>query len=252
MANLQTYKKPNLAILEEKTKIRDYSFDKKILNSTKIVRDLLIDLGVGTKVDEEQHKRVVKFISEECGEFSYEEVQEAFKMVLRGDLEMDLFQQINVLVVSKVLRLYQKNKNEKLKNYRLSKNKTDSISDEEKAKLRIDGVRKQLTYFFHNRKVDETRIYVYDVFDKKGLMPTDIEYKNSVKKDAMKILKDHYNNVIKSSREEFKEIKNIVNDINNGKGAQLVWKCKELALEDYLRKELKKESDIERLIDVVR
>ena len=250
MSNIQIYKKPMLAVLEENTKIRDYAIEKKILYSTKIVNDLLLDLGVGVKVEEEQHKRLIQYISEECGRFTFEEIQQAFKMVLNGSLEMDLFQQINVLVFSKVMKLYQKHKNEKLRTYRLNKPKRDLMNEKEKKDLMIQGVTKQLEYFLNYRKVDQSRIYVYDVFDKLGLMPSDIDYKNSVKKDAIEILKKEYSEKKAKNKDHHKEIKIAIQQINNEKSFLIIQKCKELALEDYLRKELKEKIDIQRLINL--
>jgi len=250
MSNITTYKKPLLAILEENKKIRDYEVTERLTISYKIVNDLLLDLGVSSKSDPEQHKRLIQYISEECGRFTFEEIQQAFKMVLNGSLEMDLFQQINVLVFSKVMKLYQKHKNEKLRTYRLNKPKRDLMNEKEKRDLMIQGVTKQLEYFFNYRKVDESRIYVYDVFDKLGLMPSDIDYKNSVKKDAIEILKKEYSEKKAKNKDHHKEIKIAIQEINNEKSFLIIQKCKELALEDYLRKELKEKKDIQTLIDL--
>jgi len=250
MSNITTYKKPLLAILEENKKIRNYEVTERLTISYKIVNDLLLDLGVSSKSDPEQHKRLIQYISEECGRFTFEEIQKAFKMVLCGSLEMDLFQQINVLVFSKVMKLYQQHKNEKLRTYRLSKPKRDLMNEKEKQQLKIQGITKQLEYFFNFRKVDVNRIYVYDIFDKLNLMPKDIEYKNAVKKDAIEILKKEYDGKKAKTKDEFKLIKKNIQEINNEKSFLIVQKCKELALEDYLRKELKSKEDIKRLINL--
>jgi len=257
MNKLLIYKKPLLAVLEQEKKLRDYNEQERLFACKNIITVLLLDLGVGSKSDPQQHLRAIQHLFENCGKYSVNEIKKAFSLAITGKLDIELFQQINILVIGKVLRAFDVYKIEKLKVYRLKKsseNKNPPMSEDEvKAYTKI-AAKKQLDYFIENREIDESRIYVYDIFDKLGLMPIDIEYKNSVKKDAIKILKSEY--LIKqktaSSIDEFKEIKKILKGLEIGKVKGIKNKCKKLALEDFLRKELKTNEDRGRLLNLLK
>lgn len=256
MSQITAFKKPLLVILEEKKRIRDYNKEERLSYSFKIVNDLLLDLGVSSKSDPEQHKRLISYISEECGRYSFEEIQYAFKMVLKGYLEIDLFQQINVLVFSKVMKLYQKHKNEKLRTYRLNKPKLNLITEKEKNDLVLQAVDNQLKFFLSNRKIDVSRIYVYDVFYKLGVINKDISYKKSILKDAIEILNKEYSEKKAENKQDARKLRSIKKsllkyDSKSSNIKSLVkLKCKELALEDYLRREVKSKLDVVRLINL--
>ncbi|AKG94217.1 hypothetical protein AVT43_gp43 [Polaribacter phage P12002L] len=248
MSNIQIYKPPLLAVLEQEKKLREYNDQERLFACKTIIDGLLLDLGVGTKADVQQHIRAIKYLCDECGKYSVSEIQKAFSLAISGKLEIDLFQQVNVLVIGKVLNAFDNYKKEKLKVYRLkqkTEKETKSMSDEEAKKYTIQAITLQVNYFLENRSVDKSRIHVYDIFDKMGLMPTDIEYKNSVKKDAIEILKKEYSQKKASSKEEFNKIKTNIKLLEIGEGDGVIAKCKELALEDFLRKETKKEKFLE-------
>lgn len=256
MNNLQIYKKPLLAVLEQEKKIREYNAEERLMLSKNIIQTLLIDLGVGKNSDPEQHVRAIKYLSEDCGKYSFEEIQEAFKLAIVGKLhfgksKIDLFQQVNVLIVGKVLTAFDDYKNEKLKIYRLAeKQKREALpmmNKEEIKKFTKQAVEKQIEYFLKYRVVDKSRVHVYDIFDKIGLMPTDLNYKNSVKKDAIDILKQEYSQKKASNKDEFNQIKNTLKSLENGRCDEIKTKCKELALEEFLRKITKNKTELENL-----
>tara|TARA_R110002020_G_scaffold218594_5_gene426506 strand:+ start:318 stop:1100 length:783 start_codon:yes stop_codon:yes gene_type:complete len=254
MANIQVYKKPQLILLEEKKKIRDYPAEQRLAFSYKIVENLLADLGVGKNSDTEHHKRVIKAIADDYGKYTFEEIQNAFKLAIMGVLNIELFQQINVLVFAKVMKLYEEHKKNKLRTYRLNKQKPieQEMTNEEIQKFTEQALTKQLTNFLQTRTIDKKRIYVYDIFDKAGMMPTDIQYKKSVHKDAITILKQEYQTKKANSREEHKQIKKFLAEVTDQSlTEEIKWKCKELALEDFLRKEIKNAEDVNRLIEKV-
>lgn len=242
MSNIQIYKPPLLAVLEKEKKLREYNDQERLSACKTIVDDLLLSLGVGTKADVQHHIQAIKYLCEECGKYSVSEIKKAFSLAISGKLDIELFQQVNVLVIGKVLNAFDNYKKEKLKVYRL-KQKTEkeikSMSDEDVKKYTIQAVTLQVNYFLENRTVDKSRIHVYDIFDKIGLMPKDLEYKKSVKNDAIEILKKEYSNKKASTREEFKTIKKNIKLLEIGESEGVISKCKELALEDFLRKETK-------------
>lgn len=240
MSNIQIYKKPMLAIIEQETKLREMPNEERLMKCTQVVANLLLDLGVSSKSDAQQHLRVIKFLVDDCGKYTIKEIELSFKLAIQGKLSIDLFQQINVLVVGKVLNAFDNYKIEKLRNFRnkesMANEKEKSMTDEQIKCINNLLVNEQLDMFIDKGLINTNKIYVYDVLDKMGYMPTDLKYKNDVKNDAISLLDNEYKNKKATSLEEKRSFKNIVKEINSGKGGKVVNKCKELALYDFFRK----------------
>ena len=240
MSEITIYKKPLLAVLEQEKKLRDFPEEERLFKCKQIIGNLLFDLGVSKKSEVEHHLRAISYLNKECGKYSVAEIEKAFTLAISGKLEMDLFQQVNVLVIGKVLSAYDNYKKEKLKIYRLAerqkKEMLPPMTKKEEIFYRNQAVNKQIEFFQDNRFVDATRVFVYDIFDKMGLMPIDLEYKKSVKKDAIEILKFEFSNKKATNKDEFNKIKKTLKNLNKGNCEGLIAKCKELALEDFLRK----------------
>jgi len=116
MSNIQIYKKPELAVLSDEKKIVAYSDVEKLTIAKSIVVYLFNAIGVGSNANEKHHIELIKFIAEEK-EFTPGEIKKAFDLVLRGYLEIDMFQQINCLIYGKVMTKYRKYKVEALRIY---------------------------------------------------------------------------------------------------------------------------------------
>ena len=240
MSNIQVYKPPMLAVIEQETKLREMPDEERLMKCTQIVANLLLDLGVGSKSDPQQHLRVIKFLADDCGKYSVKEVEYAFKLAIQGKIGVDLFQQINVLVVGKVLKAYDDYKTEKLRNFRANKsltiNKEKSMSNEEILVINNSIAKEALDLFVEYGIVNTDKIYVYDLLKKMGYMSNDPKYMNSVKKDAVDVLKNEYENKKATSVDEKREFKSILKEIKLEKGGKLINKCRELALYDFFRK----------------
>tara|TARA_R110002096_G_C14564226_1_gene720122 strand:+ start:826 stop:1599 length:774 start_codon:yes stop_codon:yes gene_type:complete len=240
MNEIAIYKKPLLAVLADDKKLRSYLPEEILMQSKKIVQTLLITLGVGDKADTNHHVTAIKYLAENCGQYSVREIQHAFTLAIGGKLEIELFQQLNVLVIGKVLAAFEKHKRERLRVYNLNnafKKQDAKMTEQDKIFYINQAIDKQFSYFLKNRSVDASRIYVYDIFDKMGLMPTDLDYKNSVKKDAIEILKNEYSQKKATYKEEYSEIKKQLKNLDTGTSDLIIVKCKELALLDFLRKQ---------------
>ena len=238
MDKLSVYKPPILAVIEQNTKLRDYNEVDRLGLCKKIITTLLNDLGVGSKADTNHHVRAIKFLLDNYIHYSVEEIEKAFSLAISGKLNIDLFQQINPLIVGKVMKAYEDYKKEKLKVYRQDQLKSKlqiEMTNEEKLHLVNSAVKKQYEYFLEKRLIDKSRIHVYTILDEKGFMRTDKEYKKEVKKDAIHILKKEYENKKAGSREEKKQINNTIANIIKGSDSEIITKCKELALEEFFR-----------------
>ena len=195
MSNLTTYKTPLLAVLEQEKKIREYSSEERLTLCFGLVSNLILDLGVSSKSDPEQHQRAIQFLANDCGKYTVREIDKAFKLAIQGYLNIDLFQQVNVLVIGKVLKAFDEYKIQQLRVFRQNKNKelqSRPMTEKEKKEYIKNAVFKQLDFFKQNGFCDENRFFVYDIFEKDGLLILDKETKLSIKKDAIEILKKEY------------------------------------------------------------
>ena len=247
MSNIQIYKQPMLVTIEQETKLREMPDEERLMKCTQIVANLLLDLGVSSKSDPQQHLRVIKFLSDDCGKYTVKEIELSFKLAIQGKLEIDLFQQINVLVVGKVLNSFDNYKIEKLRNFRTESLKEKQIKNqmnEKEIELSNNSIiKEQFDLFIEKRIVNPKRFYAYDILDEKGYMPTELKYKKEVHKDAVEILLSEYNQKKAISIDDKRSLKTIIDKIKKGEGGKVVNKCKELALYDFFKK-LTKESDL--------
>lgn len=235
--NLTVYKKPALAILESQKKLRDYPKEIRLGICKKILDNLLLDLGVGNNADVNKILRVLNYLNTDCGNYAPEEIEEAFKLAISGKLEIDLLQQINVLIVGKVLKLFTDYKNQKLKNFRLKSLKPkDTVNVSEKIIINNKILERVGEFFKKNRFIDDLDFYAYDILEQRGIIDLSIEEKDSIKKDAICILQKEYSEKKSNSREDFKNIQSILKGLKNGNHSKIKIRCKVLALQDYFRK----------------
>ena len=240
MNNLKIYKPPMLSVIEQEIKLREIPDEERLMKCTQIVANLLLDLGVGSKSDPQQHLRVIKFLVDDCGKYTVKEVEYAFKLAIQGKLEIDLFQQINVLVVGKVLNAFDNYKNEKLRNFRTESLKRKQIqkemTEEEIEYYTNSLIKEQFNLFVSRNTINHEKFYAYDVLDKRGYMPIDLKYKNEVKNDAINILLNEYNLKKATSMDEKRSLKSDIENIKKGKSGKIANKCKELAIYDFFIK----------------
>jgi hypothetical protein len=247
MSNIEIYKPPILAIIEQETKLREMPSEERLMKCTQIVANLLLDLGVGSKSDPQQHLRVIKFLADDCGSYTVKEVEYAFKLAIKGELGIELFQQVNVLVVGKVLKAFDNHKIEKLRNFRSKKlliNQEVIMTEQEKLVKENDIVKRFIETFISTRIVEDEYFYVYDILDNRGFMNKDLEYKKKVKEDAIYLLNQKYNDRKASSKEEHQSIKASLKSIKLGHGGEIKSKCKILALDEFFRNLCRDESKL--------
>lgn len=245
MSGLQIYKKPHLAVISETKKLRDYEETERLTLATKLVGNLLNDLGVGKNSDTNHHIRAIKFINDSLGNYTPEEVEEAFKLFIMGKFQIEAYQQLNPLIIGRVISQFEEYKKQKLDKYRKEQAKLKVASEMDK--LKMDNTQKKeynnatmqqsYAYFLKTSSIDTSRIYAYAILEEYGYVNLDESYKKSVKKDAIDILKNEYSGKKGRSRDEHNDFKNIVKNLSNGgEKGMIISKCKEIAITDIYRK----------------
>lgn len=237
MNKLQIYKTPELAILEQNKKLRDYSEIERLTIAKNLVDNLLGDLGVSAKADTNHHVRAIKHIAETLLNYAPEEIEKAFQMYINHEFKLEVYQQLNSVVIGNVLREYEFNKKEKLAEYRrkVAQEKVVPMTKEEESEYTKLAVQKSLNYFIEYREVDKERIYVYDILDSLGKLPTDIGEKNRIKEDAKMICEREQSELKPSTIDEKREFAQILKQIKNGSHSKIITKCKELVLAKFYR-----------------
>ncbi len=161
MPNIATYKKPQLAILSDAKKMREYSDTDRLTIAKNIVNGLLIKLGVSGKSNTSHHIEVIRFIADNK-EFTPEEFTKAFDLAIDGELKIDLFQQLNRVVMGRVMSLYKTYKIEKLRAYRQRKEPEKPLTPDEQKQLITDAIKDEFTNYKFSGELNENRNYLYD------------------------------------------------------------------------------------------
>jgi len=233
MSNIKIYKKPELAILSDEKKLRSHNDVERLTIAKRIVENLLNKLGVSNKSNEEHHIEAIKYISSDK-EFSPGEFEKAFELVMNGVLKIELYQQVNCLIIAKVMNLYKNHKIEKLKFYKqnmnLEENKQTELSPQEKQQLFLNGIKTTFEEYKSSGSIPNSRLYLYYEFFKiEGLLPKD----NTTKKSVYKIACERIKKRPILSRED-KYISNLIDDgIPNN---EVLNECKKITLERLFNK----------------
>ncbi len=248
------YKPPLLAVLEQGLKIRDYNEETRLGLAVTLVENLLSDLGVSKNADTSHHLRAIKYITESCVNYTPKEIEKAFQLAISGEINIDMFQQLNAVVIGKVMMAYETYKGEKLTKHRKKmaddKIKADeySLTPEEIEEIMIEGCDRIFKDYEQNGMISEQCAHLYDYIFKKDLLPRDKEYKDEKMKKAKLIAKSEAMTRAGGDYELHRKLKDTLIDLQNGIGGNIVSIAKRLVLEDYFTKLIKEDKSILNMI----
>ncbi len=227
-----------LAVLDKQLPLRAYI--EKDLNKILLMDFMPWLVGLLSLTDEVSADRLeiaLPAIKEQCLGMGFKEIKKMFEMYVDSKFSMEpLPNYFDRILLGKIVNEY------KTMNRIPKYEKPNELSKDEKLKLRNQAVIKSLEYFIIHREVDLNRIYVYDILDDLGYMPTDIEGKKQVKKDAIQILESETKNIKSSSLNETREIKQTLIEIESKTSPKIKIKCKQLVLAKFYR-ELTRDED---------
>lgn len=233
--------KPKMAIAWENPKLRDYPEEKKNENTVKLFYWLLNLLGVkGDDTTDSHHDVAIKFINESLLNYTYQEIKLAFEKYVSGEYydsngkPMLVTQQLNSVVLGRVMREYEIIKKRDLDTYRRKKaeqmqSKTE-ISEEEKENIIIHGLITCFDAFAQTKKFDQDQIvtHYHDYLMEKDLLQfTDEE------KKYMWVEAKHKAFARLKAMEDLSDYKNKRKEIEKGKGTWREIEYKVLRLEKY-------------------
>ena len=240
MSNIQIYKKPELQILSEKPKFRSMNEEQRNGMAHKIVEKLSNMLGVSSRANENHVIETIGFIAENYPNHSPDEIIKAFQLALSGKLDVELFQQLNSIVIGKVMKMYDRFKLNELSDYRRKqaeeKAKSEfELSEEQKRAINNKAVLLSLDYYLENGSVDKTRLYVYDTLVKRELLSVSNEEKSRMYRENLEIVRNEYQNAKSEAKTSFnksifEEFSNKLSNLGQSKNQDAINKCKEQLL----------------------
>ena len=195
MSNIITYKKPELAVISDAKKMREYSDTDRLTIAKNIVNGLLIKLGVSGRSNTKHHIEVIRFIADNK-EFTPEEFTKAFDLAIDGELKIDLFQQLNRVVMGRVMVLYKTYKIEKLRAYRQRKAPEQPLTPEQQKQLITDAIKDEFTNYKFSGELNENRNYLYDELN----IDVEDKFKKVAWKHSIAEIKKEQSQLIKRDR----------------------------------------------------
>lgn len=240
--------KPILATALEHPKIRDYPQAIKNENTFIIFSWMLDLLGVkGSTHTDGHHDIAITFIHSSLSGYTYQEITLAFQMYVRGDFNSLLVtQQLNAVVIGRVMRAYDHLKKNDLNIYRSEKSKQMALAEkkeytsQEKELLMFINM---LNYWEQYKITNEVGIggqVLFDRFLEKGILghPCEKIYKRYYAKKMQEakeiLLNQHQNNRYVYS--DVNQYKQILNNLKSGMGISIENKAKCLVIEAYFQK----------------
>lgn len=241
MEKLIQFAKPELVVLSEKKKIRDYDDVIKKQYTIKLVAKLLSLLGVN-EGKQDVHNALVFHIISAYQNYSYEQIDKAFELFVSGALNTKPFQQLNAVVFGQVMAEYSEYEREKtsiyhqrLKAFRqqatpmsdedvdtFMKSQIENAIEEYKKSGAIEVPTAKYDYLFSKGKLQER--YTKDEFD---------ELKRSKYASVKSRLLEVYKNIKAVSINEKNKFREALSEIESAKSGIVITQCKLEILRDY-------------------
>ena len=235
--------KPYLVDVIQQRKIREYGELEKQNKCGELINYVLALLGVSSvKGDgKELHYLAVEdYISTTLSKYTFGEIKEAFKMLIKGDFKEDIkevYNKLDCILLGKVIDCYEKEKlritsgyYDKLNRVVLElEQKQNELSQEEKDEIVRGGVCECFEHYVEHKEISAGRIYVFDVLWEAGLLSHfSTEDRQEKLKKARSVLKAKIQND-KTAR----DYKSLVKQIQKGYVPGDISLAKEYVLIDY-------------------
>ncbi len=243
----------------ELIKLRDMDASTRLGRSKTICIDLLLLLGVnGDNADPMHHARAITFISSSLQNYAPEEIIFAFQKAIKGDFNIDIYQQLNSLVIGRVMREYTRwleNEIERAKPKQ--ETPTQRIEREtleyEKEKFGIielaDRISKEFKLHGKIINADKDVSTIYRHVFKKGLLPKhDNIFKEDIKCKAIPLTRVFLMESVQRGEITKVQLNEEMKKISNDKSNLLNLVAQKIIIEEYM---LRLEKEQKKLIDVI-
>lgn len=222
--------RPRLFDIVEKTKIRDFNEQERTQHNESLITYLMSIMGVTITENDPRNAHYIaidEFVSANLNHLAYAEIKEGFMMMLRGEFDdypefrdNKLFNKLDCVLVSKVVKCYERRKHEiidpyrdnlkrKIKEIEQAKNKP---SDEQIKTIMIGGLERIFEEYKSTKKFSEILKGQFDYLTKKTKVVVkskaewlDLYEKGKVEVKIEKTRKSGVADAVRSLKSKFKE-----------------------------------------------
>ena len=241
MDQLAKYIKPELIVISESKKLRDFTPEERTMKSASLVYKLLNLLGVKDG-NTEHHTELVRHVTDFYGHFTFEQIEKAFGMFISRQLKIQPFQQLNAVVFGNVMQEFDDYTKEQTKNYRLAiqefKAKAIPMTQEEKDDIMQKAIEKAIDVYKQTGTI-EMASSKYDWLDAQGKLQgklTKDEWHNRKRSKYASVksrLIASYSSMKANTQDEKTTYKNVLIELQNAKSGKIISQCKLELLEHY-------------------
>lgn len=256
-------------MIERSKKIKDLSPLEKENGNQEVITYLLSLLGISVTAGDGKslhYMAIDSYILENLGNLNYDEIREAFNMLLRGDFEgmegmkgFKLFNKLDCIIFSKVIQCYQIQKKIELERYNnqikrnlvMLEQRNNQISEKDKRKIVYNGILDCFETYKKVGNIEFGKHYVFDELNKLGLINRDATYRKAVYQVAIDSFKKPRS--AKSGDLTFENAVDILVDFDNKlknrnnkpSQTQIILKAQKIALSDYFNNLIDRNKNIE-------
>lgn len=210
-----------------------------------LINYILALLGVSASAGDGKdlhYLAVEDFITTTLSKYTFGEIKEAFKMLIKGDFKEDIkevYNKLDCILVGKVMVAYDKEKErilsgyyEKVKSKMIElEQKDNELSESEKEAIVKEGVINCFDFFAKNKKIEPCKAYIFDyLWERKLLVHFTNEDRNKKLEKARKVLKAQKIKTAKVS--EYRQVLNRVKEVSIAGDIAL---AKEYVLVEYFQ-----------------
>lgn len=241
MDQLVKYIKPELVVISETKKLRDFNLEERTMKAASLVYRLLNLLGVKDG-NTEHHTELVRHVVDFYGHFTFEQIEKAFGMFISRQLKTQPFQQLNAVVFGNVMQEFDDYTKDQTKNYRLAiqefREKATPMSDDEKNEIMEKSIKKAIEVYKKTGTI-EMASSKYDWLDAHGKLQGNLtkdEWHNRKRLKYASVksrLIASYSSMKATNACEKNEYKNILIELQEVKSGKIISQCKFELLENY-------------------
>lgn len=237
MSEISIYQKPQLAVLEEKKKLRNY--EESALNAgIKTLIFHLLNLLAVSEGKKDHHIKLAELIKAAYMQFTFEEIKHAFDLFVAGEFEQKPFQQLNAVVFGQVMRAYNNYKRNKLEAYRRKKRliaeQNEKPSKEDQQKAMNDAVTRLYLEYTSSGRITGTISHIYDYLFTQGKLPKhDKAFKEMILEKAKTVAKSEQMTEAMKTVDARRALNKTIEKIEEGTFGGLKTISKRLVLVEY-------------------
>jgi len=193
-------------------------------------------LSLTDEVSANRLEMALPAIKTQCIGMGFAEIVKMFEMYVDGKMSLQpMTNFFDRILLGKIVAEYKRIQNEKKSTVK----KEIPMPENEKEKQHDAILERVKKFFKENRYIEVKDFYVYDILVLRGLIKLTHKEKESIKEDAIYILKSEYSEKKATSRDDYNNIQNILKGLENKTHSKIIVKCKQLASEQYFRNTFK-------------